>query len=166
MRRYVLLALFVFTTTANAGVFKCIAKGGKIIYQSQACASNSRQSELDIKADPEAEAKAQANLQLIREEYEANKRHHQQLEKENREKLEKAAQLEYARRSALAEQKQAEAQQRQAEALERQRSNDHFHPLWIAPGLNVVPPPTIAPKQPEPSSPNTLPHPPSRHSLR
>ncbi len=166
MRGYFFLALSMFATTSNAGVFKCIAKGGKVIYQSQACASNSRQSELEITADPEAEAKAQANLHMIREEYEANKRHHQQQEKEAREKLEKAAQLEYARRSALAEQKQAEAQQRQAEALERRQSEEHFHPLWLAPGMTVVPPPTIAPKQPEPSSTNTLPHRPSRHSLR
>ena len=163
MRWSFLWVLPLLATTANAAVFKCIAKSGKIIYQAQPCETSGQQSELDITADPEAEAKAQANLQMIREEYEAKKSHQRQAEKEANEQREKAAQLEYARRSAIAEQKQAEAQQRQAEALERQRSNDYYHPLWLPPPNLVIPPPPRAPREPEQKSPNA-PSPTPRHS--
>jgi len=150
MRRLAWLVLMSMTTIVNAEVYKCTDKSGKVLYQSQSCGSNSKQSQLDIASDPDTEAKAQAQLQSIRETYELEKANQRQAEKEANERLEKAAQLEFARRSALAAQKQAEAQQRQAAALERQKAVDHYHPLWLPPPHTMMPPPPARPSEPPP----------------
>lgn len=158
MKRALWLVLSMTALAANATVFKCTDKNGKVVYQSQPCAKNSRQLELGITSDPEAEAKAQASLQTIRDRYDAQQARQRQAEKEAQEQREKAAQLEYARRSAIAEQKQAEAQQRQAEALERQPSKDYYVPLWLPPIQPVMPPSTPAPSTEQKS--------PEKHPLR
>ncbi len=132
MRIFILLVWLIAHQTAAAEVFKCVGKLGKVIYQSQPCEAAIKAQQLDISESPGDESKAQANLDAVRNEYETRKAAQQQAEKDAAEQRAKEAQLEYARRSAIAQQEQAEAQRLQAEALER-RANESNRPLFMLP---------------------------------
>ena len=146
--KLLLLGLLVYGQ-ANAEVFKCVGKDGKILYQAKPCAAAIKARQLDIEHAPNNESKAQANLDAVRSEYEARKTAQQQAEKEAAKQRRADEQLEYARRSAIAQQEQAEAQRRQAEALERQNNNAN-RPFYILPPAHpkphtTPPPPSLGP---------------------
>lgn len=120
MRGLFFLLLCSASAQANAEVFKCIEKSGKTVYQASPCKAAVKEQQLDIKSDPAKDAAAKAKLKAIQNEYDTRKAAQEKADKERAEQQRAAAALEFARRSAIAQQEQAQAQQRQAEALERQ----------------------------------------------
>lgn len=138
--------------SVNAEVFKCVGKGGKVQYQSKPCEAAIKAQQLDIDRSPDSDSKAQANLEAVRSEYETRKAAQQQANKEAAELRRAEEQLEYARRSAIAQQEQAEAQRRQAEALERQ-NNGVNRPFYILPFSRPQPHPVTPPPKQQPLSP-------------
>jgi len=125
--------------SANADVFKCTGKYGQATYQNSPCAPSTKEQQLDIKFDPAKEAEAKAKLETIRNEYEVKKAAKEEEEKALTSQREKEASLEFARRSAIAQQEQARAQQRQADALER-RSMEFYTPYFFLPQPRPIPP--------------------------
>jgi len=146
-----LLGLLAYPSV-NAEVYKCVGKGGKVQYQSKPCEAAIKAQQLDIKHTPNSESKAQANLEAVRSEYETRKAAQQQADKDAAEQRRAEEQLEYARRSAIAQQEQADAQKRQAEALERQNSGAN-RPVYLLPPYrpqpqSAPPPPRLQPLSP------------------
>lgn len=148
---FFILPVLVYSS-ATAEVFKCIEKHGKTSYQSKPCQTAVKELQLNIQSDPEKEAEAKAKLQAIQAEYEAEKAAKQESEKQEAAERNEEASLDIARRSAIAQQEQAEAQKRQAEALEKQNQvNDR--PVYVIP----PPPPPIVREPREPGKPIPLP---------
>lgn len=143
MRLLIFICLATVTMPAFSKVFKCIGKYGQATYQNSPCADSTKEQQLDIKFDPEKEAEAKAKLEAIRSEYEAKKASKLEQEKQKAAQYKEAVSLEFARRSAIAQQEQAQAQQRQAEALERQNQNIN-RPIYYLPAI-PTPKPTIPP---------------------
>lgn len=131
MRILLLLFVTVFSQSACAEVFKCVGKNGMVKYQPAPCASAIKQQQLEIKSDPEKEAAAKAKLEEVRNEYDSRKALQQEAAKNAAEQHNKAATLDAAQRSAIAQQEQAEALHRQAEALEHE--NDDGNRVLIMP---------------------------------
>lgn len=132
MRYAKLLTLCFFAASADAEVYKCIEKFGKARYQASPCSDNAKEQQLDIKADPAKEAAAKIRLEEVQNEYDKRKEEKEKIDKELAAQQRANAELEIARRSAIAQQEQAQAQQRQADALERQNRLNN-RPLYVLP---------------------------------
>jgi len=132
MRQLLLITLSLLAASVNAEVYKCVEKFGKTSYQSSPCSQNAKEQQLDIKTDPAKEAAAKARLEEIQNEYDKRKEEKEKIDKELAAEQRANAELEFARRSAIAQQEQAQAQQRQADALERQ-NRFNSRPLYVLP---------------------------------
>lgn len=142
MRKLLFLLLCLGPANSNAEVFKCIEKNGKINYQARPCNIAAKEQKLTIESDPAKEAEAKAKLEAVQNEYDTRKAAQEKAAKELAKQQREAAALEFARRSAIAQQEQALAQQRQAEALERQnRYNNRpgFYWPYISPNTPITP---------------------------
>lgn len=125
MRKLLFLILCLKAANCAAEVFKCTEKNGKTTYQATPCKLAAKEQQLDIKSDPAKDAEAKARLEAIQNEYDTRKTAQEKADKERAEQQRANNALEFARRSAIAQQEQAQAQQRQADALEKQtRYND------------------------------------------
>ena len=130
----VLIFLFWVTLSVSAGadVFKCTGKYGQTTYQSSPCAPSKKEQQLDIKFDPVKEAEAKAKLEAIRREYEAQEAAKIQKEQALAAQRNEAASLEYARRSAIAQQKLAREEEPQLGVLKIQNQNMN-RPIYFLP---------------------------------
>jgi hypothetical protein len=137
MGKAVFLALSMLAFDTHADVFKCVEKYGAIRYQANPCSGNTEERKLDIVTDPAAEAAARAKLERIQDEYDTRKADKEKKDKELAEEQRAAAALEFARRSAIAQQEQALAQQRQAAALEKQ-NRFNSRPYYIFPPTRPI----------------------------
>ena len=142
MRHAILLALSFFAASANAEVYKCIEKFGKARYQASPCSENAKEQQLDIKTDPAKEAAAKTKLEEVQNEYDKRKEEKEKIDKELAAQQRANAELEIARRNAIAQQEQAQAQQRQADALEKQ-NRLNSRPLYVIPPALPVQRPTM-----------------------
>jgi len=157
MRILTFLLLTGLAVPVNADVYKCTGKYGQATYQNTPCAPSKKEQQLDINFDPVKEAEAKAKLEAIRSEYEAKKAAKAEEEKALTQQRDNEKSLEFARRSAIAQQEQAQAQQRQANALERQ-SQGLNSPIYFLPQARPAPRPTI-PFPRENTQPGTVPLP-------
>lgn len=139
MRKLLYLFLCLEAANCTAEVFKCIEKNGKTTYQATPCELAAKEQQLDIKSDPAREAEAKAKLEAIQNEYDTRKAAQEKADKERAEQQRANSALEFARRSAIAQQEQAQAQQRQAEALEKQYRYNNQPYYYLPPVRPVYP---------------------------
>jgi len=78
MKKISIFLLIFFSAAAQAEVFKCTDKQGKTNYQSKPCQDSAPGKLMDIKVDPEKEAQGKAKMQMLQDEYDANKSKQQQ----------------------------------------------------------------------------------------
>ena len=141
MRNGVVLLILTFASlSAHAEVFKCVEKFGKTSYQATPCNQAAKEQQLEIKSDPEKEAAAKAKLGAIQNEYDTRKAEKEKIDKELADQQRANAELEIARRNAIAQQEQADAQRRQAEALER-KNQQNDRPIYVLPTVPTRPVP-------------------------
>lgn len=140
MRKPFFLFLALASASVHADVFKCTEKYGRTTYQNTQCKATAKEQQLDIKSDPAKEAAAKAKLEAIRNEYQTRKAIKAEEDKTLSEQRNQALSLEFARRNAIAQQRQAQAQQRQAEVLQRNNRYNN-RSLYFWPSIRPIRPP-------------------------
>ncbi len=110
---YILIALSVLSLSANAEVFKCKNVVGKIVYQSQPCASGATtQGVIKVKEiTPEQAELARAKLEAWKQQQAIDDTVKQEVVKQRQAALERQESLELQRRSVIAQEQQANSEQ-------------------------------------------------------
>lgn len=127
MRVMFMTLLLMLQQTAIAEVFKCLGKQGAVTYQSAPCGAAIKQQQLEINADPAAEAAAKAKLDEVRGEYDTRKAAQMAADSLAAEQNYKAEKLEVDRRRVLALQELAAAKRHQTQAIRHERRHQRKH---------------------------------------
>ena len=128
MRLLFTILLVMLQQPAAAEVFKCLGKQGSVSYQSTPCGAQIKQQQLEINADPAAEATAKTKLDEVRGEYDSRKAAQLATENLAAEQNYKAEKLEVDRRKVLALQELAAAKRHQTKLIRHERRHQRKQP--------------------------------------